>query len=100
MLPSALRRRKGSLHIETVILIVLFVAIVAILIIIVDNIVSEGSDSMLDNVQASGEGAECEIQCMRCCNDQNIKDCSTQSNYDGIDLTQCCQDKKPEESGC
>ncbi|NOQ38525.1 hypothetical protein GQ472_06580 [archaeon] len=90
--------KKGELTIETVIIIVLFIAVLAVLIIIISNITGKGTDSMGENVEASGDGALCQIECIKCCSGSVNTDCNVYVN--NLGHGDCCIDDKPTEYGC
>ena len=84
-------RKKGELTIETVIIIVLFLAVLAIVILVVSSLTGKGSDSMGTTIETTGAGALCEIECMKCCSSQE-KDCEP--------IGSCCVDKDDQKIGC
>ncbi|MCK4808181.1 MAG: hypothetical protein KAS90_01025 [Candidatus Aenigmarchaeota archaeon] len=88
--------KKGSLPIETVVIIVLFVAVLAILIIIIANITGKGTDDMGQSIDASGDGALCQIECIKCCSGAvpGSEDCNA------FVTGGCCIDNKDTEFGC
>ncbi|MBW6461863.1 MAG: hypothetical protein K0B07_02350 [DPANN group archaeon] len=93
-------QKKGEMTIETVIIIVLFLAILAIIILVVSSLTGKGSDSMGTTIESTGSGALCEIECMKCCSGQVNINCNQyiiDSNYGS-----CCVDTKTgeEEYGC
>ncbi len=93
--------RKGGLPLETVILAVLFIAVLAIVVLMVSSLVGKGTDSGGKTIEDSMGGTLCEIQCMRCCGSPSDthKDCST-ITFNGVDLSKCCEDTKPLDQGC
>ncbi len=91
---SSSNLKKGELTIETVIIIVLFIAVLAVLIIIITNITGKGTDQMGQNVEASGDAALCQIECVKCCNGAVFKDCHLNV------IGGCCIDNKTTEYGC
>ena len=92
-----MRLRKGGLPLETVILAVLFIAVLAIIIIMVSSLVGKGTDSGGQSIVESGGGVLCEIQCMKCCGSQTLNCLGV---YGGVDLSQCCEDLDPAAVGC
>ena len=95
---SSRNTKKGELTIETVIIIVLFIAVLAVLLIIIMNITGKGTDQMGQNVDASGDGALCQIECLKCCSGSANTNCNIYvSNLGHGD---CCIDDKPTEFGC
>ncbi|MCK4926849.1 MAG: hypothetical protein KAS11_00140 [Candidatus Aenigmarchaeota archaeon] len=90
---SSRNTKKGELTIETVIIIVLFIAVLAVLLIIIMNITGKGTDQMGQNVDASGDGALCQIECLKCCSGNFHDDCNF---YVG----DCCIDNEPTKPGC
>jgi len=97
---SSRNPKKGELTIETVIIIVLFIAVLAILLIIIMNITGKGTDSMGENVDASGDGALCQIECVKCCSGSVDVDCNLYVK--NLGLGDCCIDTKTAvgEYGC
>ena len=90
-------RKKGELTIETVIIIVLFLAVLAIVILVVSSLTGKGSDQMGATVETTGAGALCEIECMKCCgsSEPNCDD-----KFNGVDISSCCVDDNPRNPGC
>ena len=84
-------RKKGELTIETVIIIVLFLAVLAIVILVVSSLTGKGSDSMGTTIETTGAGALCEIECMKCCSG-SVENCR--------DVGSCCIDEDINEPGC
>ncbi len=95
---SSSNPKKGELTIETVIIIVLFIAILAVLIIIITNITGKGTDQMGQNVEASGSGALCQIECVKCCSGAVNVNCNLYVK--NLGLGDCCIDNKTTEYGC
>ncbi|MEA3229559.1 MAG: hypothetical protein U9P44_01465 [archaeon] len=94
--------RKGALSLETVIMIVLFIAVIAVILIIISTIAGKSTDEMGASVERSGSGAACLIECFKCCGSSRDEyiDCSTITNYNGIDISKCCEDSDPDNPGC
>lgn len=90
-------RKKGELTIETVIIIVLFLAVLAIVILVVSSLMGKGTDQMGTSIESSGGGALCEIECMKCCNSEEI---NCKKFVDDSGYGACCIDKDPNEPGC
>ncbi|NOQ55906.1 MAG: hypothetical protein GQ477_03825 [Nanohaloarchaea archaeon] len=90
-------RKKGELTIETVIIIVLFLAVLAIVILVVSSLMGKGTDQMGTSIESSGGGALCEIECMKCCSSSQ-ENCGI--SFNDVDISSCCDDKDPNEPGC
>ena len=91
-------RKKGELTIETVIIIVLFLAVLAIVILVVSSLTGKGSDQMGTTIETTGAGALCEIECLKCCSGTE-DDCNDYVK-NTLGLGSCCDDKDPHEPGC
>ena len=94
------KQRKGSLPIETVVVVVLFIAVLAVLIIIISTITGKGTDDMGQSIDATGSGALCQIECVKCCSGKVDEDCY--KYVKGLGLGDCCIDEKTAEGefGC
>lgn len=90
-------RKKGELTIETVIIIVLFLAVLAIVILVVSSLTGKGSNSMGTTIETTGAGALCEIECLKCCSSSET-DCD--DKFNGVDISSCCVDDNPGNTGC
>ncbi|MEA2003428.1 MAG: hypothetical protein U9O53_00520 [archaeon] len=91
--------RKGSLPIETVVIVVLFIAVLAVLIIIISTITGKGTDDMGQSVDATGSGTLCQIECVKCCGGEVHEDCHTYVK-DILKLGDCCVDDDIGNFGC